>query len=122
MGKVKVLVVDDEPQVGEMIACFAKEILGGECKIAGCAEDGISVIANGFIPDIVISDFLMPGMNGIEFFRALKEVGYDGKWLFVTGTPDHRLRNFAFENDLEILIKPFTMAIFTYTIKWLIEG
>ena len=121
MEKVKVLVVDDEIQVGEMMACFSREILGGECKIAGCAEDGISVIADGFVPDVVISDFLMPGMDGIEFFRALKEAGYDGKWLFVTGTPDHRLRDFAFENDLEILIKPFAMATFAYTIKWLTE-
>jgi len=119
--RVRVLVVDDDIQVGKIIECFVKEIFGGECKIAECAESGISTITEGFVPDVIISDFLMPGLDGIEFFRALKEVGFEGKWLFVTGTLDNRLRNFSFENNLEVLGKPFTMGDFTVALKNLME-
>jgi CheY-like chemotaxis protein len=66
---MKILVVEDEP----MIAHTLVDILSGEGHDATSVSDGQSALdwAVKFIPDVVLSDVIMPGMNGIE---AAKEI------------------------------------------------
>ncbi|MBI2988554.1 MAG: response regulator [Deltaproteobacteria bacterium] len=65
------LVVDDEPDIVRIV----KTMLEGEGYEVWCANDGVEVF--GFlderIPDILIIDRMMPGMNGLEVIRRLKE-------------------------------------------------
>ena len=63
-GKPKVLVVDDERTIADTLV----EILNGEGYEAMAAATGDSALASAqsFLPDIVISDVVMPGINGVE--------------------------------------------------------
>lgn len=70
MGKKKILVIDDEP-------CIL-QVLEIHLSAAGydviCAEDGatgLKYLAEGDV-DMVICDFSLPDMNGIGLIRALK--------------------------------------------------
>jgi DNA-binding response OmpR family regulator len=65
----RVLVVDDEPEVREH---FSRELtrLGCAFEIVETAEDGL-VRARGGRFDIVFSDIVLPGMNGLRFLNEL---------------------------------------------------
>ena len=62
--KTKVLIVDDELTIADTLV----EILNGEGYEAMAAATGDSALASAqsFLPDIVISDVVMPGINGVE--------------------------------------------------------
>lgn len=70
--RVRVLVVDDEPTITETLV----EIFNGEGFDAIAASDGKSAIvsAQSFAPDVVVSDVVMPGMNGVELGIELRRL------------------------------------------------
>lgn len=66
---MKVIVVDDEPIVADTLV----DILKGEGYEAIGTSNGKSAIewAARFAPDVVVSDVMMPGLNGIETAKAI---------------------------------------------------
>ena len=69
--KPRILVVDDDPSISEMVAILL-ETEGYEVTV--CA-DGQSVVPlyRAEKPDLVLLDVMLPGMNGVEVCRALRE-------------------------------------------------
>lgn len=66
----KILIFDDEKSIREMIK-FSLEMKGMECFEALSAQNAISEIyANR--PDLIILDWMMPDVSGIEFLRRIK--------------------------------------------------
>lgn len=68
--QVTILCVDDERNVLKALErVFMDEEY--EIVIADSAAEGLAILANGLCPQVVISDYRMPGINGVDF---LKEV------------------------------------------------
>ena len=70
--KPRALIVDDAPDVVEMLAIFLKQS-GYEVATASSAPDALSAAQTGAF-DIIVSDIGMPGMNGYELVKALREL------------------------------------------------
>ena len=70
MGKI--LIVDDDPQLRQSF----EKILTQEGHTVRTAASGESALSQvqGEIPDLVIMDVRMPGMSGLEAFRAIHEI------------------------------------------------
>ena len=68
--KARVLVVDDEPAVIQMIGCVL-EIRGYEVLGAGNGREAL-VSMEASRPDLVITDLVMPGINGLDLSRKIK--------------------------------------------------
>jgi len=66
----RVLVVDDEPNILFALEETVRD-LGFEC-IAACDGEDALVIARGARPDLIITDVIMPGLNGFELCEKLK--------------------------------------------------
>jgi DNA-binding response OmpR family regulator len=66
-----ILVVDDEFLIADVLA-FALEDEGFMVVRASNGRKGLDVFARDR-PDLVITDFMMPVMNGLEFARAIRE-------------------------------------------------
>src|SRR5436190_21987509 len=69
-----VLIADDEPASLESL-CDAVEGLGYECVTAHDGDE-LFDLARARRPDLIITDYMMPGKDGIEAIRALR--GTDG--------------------------------------------
>ena len=65
----KILIVDDEPFMIDMMLLILTE-LGYEVSTAGNGKEGLRILES-VQPDLVITDIVMPDMEGIEFLRAL---------------------------------------------------
>lgn len=84
-----ILVVDDEPQVRSMLSKF----LTGRGYRARVAPDGPTALAmvEETLPQFVILDMYMPGMNGLELLRELRSRKYTGGVLGLTSSQDENL-------------------------------
>lgn len=69
--KCRVLIVDDDPEVRALLT----ELIENEGYEVACAADGGSAlqIVSSFEPDVVISDVMMPVLDGIELCRQIKK-------------------------------------------------
>ena len=65
-----ILVVEDEPAIQELIAYNLKQA-GHQPLRADNAEQAMNLIANA-LPDLVLLDWMLPGLSGIEFAKRLR--------------------------------------------------
>lgn len=107
--KQRVLVIDDEPDVGELITDLLTE-MGCETTLAPGAREALSLLSDNAF-DIIISDFKMPGMNGEEFYAALQKSmpGYMDRIGFVTGdSMGKAVTHFLTESERPHIEKPIS--------------
>lgn len=89
LSKLSVLVVDDQPEIRSMV----REILSyaGVSRVMEAANgrDALTLIDADFdIVDLIICDWNMPSMTGIDFLRQVRTVFPDMPFLMVTGRCD----------------------------------
>lgn len=104
-----VLIVDDEEAMLEL----AREVLSEEGYRVVTARDGFearSIYTRRHREiDLVILDLVMPGMDGAQCYRELKEVNPGIKAFFCTGyMPDQMVTSLISRDRLAVLQKPFT--------------
>ena len=66
-----ILIVEDEPAIRDMVA-FALRKAGMEAAHAGDARGAQSMIAER-VPDLILLDWMLPGMSGLELARRLRK-------------------------------------------------
>ncbi len=71
MSSVKILVVDDEPRIVQTLQAYLER----EGYQVQSARDGPSALqaVRSFAPDLVILDIMLPGMDGVEVLRRLRQ-------------------------------------------------
>jgi len=86
---LKILIIEDETVIRNgLLKHISWESLGvDEIKVAENAEKAY-IVCQDYIPDIVLSDIFMPGENGIELCRRLRELFPEVEIIFVTGYAD----------------------------------
>lgn len=65
-----ILVVEDEPAIQELIA-YNLKLAGHQPLRADNAEQAMNLVQNA-LPDLVLLDWMLPGISGIEFARRLR--------------------------------------------------
>ena len=84
--RYRLLIVDDEPGVTKALPrVFHRE--NYQVVTAGSGEEGLQRLAEAQT-HLVISDYMMPGMNGAEFLRVVKERSPDTIRIMLTGHAD----------------------------------
>ena len=106
MSKVKILIVEDEPRVTDIL----KRALEGESYETDVAFDGIAgrkkALANVY--DAIILDINLPHINGLDLCREIREHDVKVPILMLTalGAPEDKLRGFDCGAD-DYIVKPF---------------
>jgi len=107
MSKKKILVIDDE----EDFSFFIRKNLqrsNYEVIVAANGDDGIR-IARASLPDLILLDVMMPGLNGFQVLRKLKEDlrTYAIPVVMLTGKDDDESRAKAAQlKDADYIVKP----------------
>jgi PAS domain S-box-containing protein len=104
-GKRKILVVDDEPALAELVRAWVKEA-GHTAVLANSAVDALTLLAvRGF--DVLLTDIIMPGqMDGIALAERASEMHPDMKILLMSGYSKEMATNRA-DIPWPLLVKPF---------------
>lgn len=84
---VRVLVVDDTPDIRELVALTLEVTGGGDFEVVGQAGDGREAItqAERLRPDLVLLDLAMPIMDGLEALPAIRRAVPGAKVLVLSG-------------------------------------
>jgi len=86
-----ILLVDDNPLFLKLLSqAFTKA--GFTCKVAHSAKEALTYLHN-HAPDVILSDYEMPEMNGLEFRRSVLQVENlkDIPFVFLTGFDDKKV-------------------------------
>lgn len=108
----RLLLIDDDPMVRLTTAEMLRD-LGFEVVETESAREGLSMIADGYKPDIVVTDHLMPGMTGAELAIRLRVDHPDIAILIVSGYQGIDL----IAPDIVRLSKPFRATQLTASIE-----
>ena len=119
-GSEKILVVDDDDTIRDVVSKMLCR-LGFEVSSANSAESGFALfLKNKF--DLVITDFSMSGMDGINLAYYIKEKSPSTQVVLMTGDEKEfilsRIRDTAVD---QALFKPFTLAEMDVTVQGLLH-
>lgn len=106
---MKVLIVEDDPQLGDLLADAVRSV-GWKPALR---RDGPSGLSEGLTHayGLVLLDIMLPGMEGWEVCRRLREGGVDVPLLMLTAKDDvsDRVRGLDLGAD-DYLVKPFELT------------
>lgn len=111
---VEILIVDDSKAMRMIVARVLKKAGYGDNDLRE-ACNGVEALAaiKEKCPDLVLADWNMPEMTGIELLQALKAEGIEVNFGFVTSESTAEMREKAVVNGALFLIaKPFTVESF----------
>jgi len=123
IGGSKILVVDDETTVAETLALILRSRYY-EVRVAFSAEEAIEILAV-WRPDLVVTDVMLPQMNGIELGCVVKANYPQCQVLLVSGHPGTtELLEIAWQrgNRFEILAKPLHPTVILDMVAGLLPG
>jgi two-component system, response regulator, stage 0 sporulation protein F len=102
-----ILVVDDDGDVRATIGRAIAE-LGYPVKEAADGPSALDIVRDGQI-QLVVLDYMMPGMDGAETAREIARIDPDLPVIFSTGHAALRALRSATGEEVSVLEKPFTL-------------
>jgi PAS domain S-box-containing protein len=115
---IRILLVDDETPVREVTAEMLTDLGHAVVKV-GSASEALQWLAKDGPPDLVITDYLMPGMNGEELAGEIRRRHIAVPILMVTGYASLAGNTMP---DLPLLPKPYRQAELAAAIERLVGG
>ncbi len=122
-GAGRVLLVEDEDAV-RMFGARALRNKGYTVIEAASGEDAIAMLANGEADeiDVLITDVVMPGLDGPSMIRRVRETHPNMKVVFISGyTEDSFRKRLDVAEDIHFLPKPFTLQQLASKVKEMME-
>jgi two-component system, cell cycle sensor histidine kinase and response regulator CckA len=118
---LRVLLADDEPAIRVLVKTF----LDARFDIVEAANgrEALDLVPDATTLDLLITDVVMPEMQGHELSRRMRQQNPDLRVLYLTGYVDHLFemkdRMWAFEAYLD---KPFTEKSLNEAVAMLVSG
>ncbi|HPR63318.1 MAG TPA: response regulator [Thermoanaerobaculia bacterium] len=105
----RILYVEDDPEI-QKIACLTLERIGGfTVELCGSGEEAVRR-APEFLPDVILMDVLMPGMDGLTTLRALRALPQTAHIpvIFLTAMAQvHEVEHYRNQGAADVITKPF---------------
>jgi len=119
MASKRVLVIDDEADIREIAKMSLQFTKDWHVLTASSSEEGISIAQNEQ-PDAILLDVMMPGMNGLELLKALRNHPETQQIpvIFLTATSKVvTQRHYVELGANAVLIKPFDPGLLASQIE-----
>ncbi len=107
-GNESLLVVEDEPAILRLIKRIFQD-RGYEVHTAKNGREALDFVESGkVVPDLIITDVIMPVMGGSELVNRLRNIYPDMRVLFISGyTNSVLLKEGVIKGDVDMVTKPF---------------
>ncbi|MBA3036812.1 MAG: response regulator [Desulfobacterium sp.] len=116
----QILLVDDEEDIRDVLGVYLKD-QGYKVFMAGNGEEALKIFAEHKAP-IVLSDIKMPGIDGIELLKRIKQDNPDTEFIMITGHGDMDLAIASFHDQAaDFITKPINVNILDISLKKLQE-
>lgn len=112
----RILVVDDELPITELLQ-MALNFEGYDVGVAASGREALE-LTRTFRPDVIVLDVMMPGLDGFQVVKRLREERDDTPILFLTArdSVEDRVEGLRLGSD-DYLTKPFSLAELTARIE-----
>lgn len=121
-GQGAVMLVEDEAPV-RSFASRALKMRGYRVIEAESAEDAMELLNAETDPiDVLVSDVVMPGMDGPTFAEKAREMRPDLRVIFISGYAEDSFRRNLTSDDFLFLPKPFSLNDLTAKVKMAMSG
>lgn len=119
-----ILIVDDEP----VMRIITESVLvqqGFSVRTAASAEEALAALAEGYLPQLILLDVLMPGLNGFETCRRLRA---DSRFehlpiIMLTALDDQESIDEAYRcGATDFITKPLNMPLLPHRIRYLLRS
>jgi DNA-binding response OmpR family regulator len=119
----KILVVDDEPQVRDMVA-FKLAARGHQVVRASDGEQAMALAAAEH-PDLIVLDVVMPRLNGFEVLGRLKADAHLHRIPVIIVSArggEHDVRTGRRRSAVDYVVKPFSLKDLAARVERVLEG
>jgi len=105
---VKALVVDDEPNITELISTVLRYD-GWQVQTAAAGQEALTAVRT-FDPDVMVLDVMLPDLDGFEVLQRLRRDGFSVPVLFLTArdATEDRVHGLTLGGD-DYVTKPFSL-------------
>jgi DNA-binding NtrC family response regulator len=100
-----ILIVDDEANIRSLLFRVLSKS-GFAIKQAANAEEALGIAREGNI-DLLLTDIIMRGMNGVELAQKLQEQQPNMRVLFTSGCTAEQLQRYKLPQNAEFIAKPW---------------
>ncbi|HUO77964.1 MAG TPA: response regulator [Thermodesulfovibrionales bacterium] len=119
----KLLIVDDEPDMLRLLQMIVREKTAYEVTTTNNPLEALGLARKGGF-DLLITDLKMPGLDGIELLKTVREFDADIPIIIITAFATSEAADAAMEkNAFDFITKPFRKEQILFTIekaiKWL---
>ncbi|WP_157751588.1 response regulator [Actinoplanes derwentensis] len=118
---IRVLVVDDEPDVRDLIVRWLRRD-GHDVLASGSGAGALAAVEQHGMPDVALLDVAMPGMDGITLLTELRRRDPGLAAMFVTALWTPADMNRIRETGADHLAKPFTVTVLGHAVRRLAPG
>jgi signal transduction histidine kinase len=116
----RILLVDDEPDVREILQLFLTD-LGYEVETAADGTEALAAFDRRPV-DLLLSDIKMPGVDGIELLCRVKEKDPETEVVLITGHGDMALAIESLKNDAaDFITKPIDHDVLEFSLRRALE-
>ena len=105
----RILLVDDDEDVRFLMTRMLQQVGVRWIETAASGEEGIAALRAGSIPDLIILDQNMPGMDGIQTMAEIRKLAPDMPILISSGQPDIESWDCFKRPGVAIIAKPFNL-------------
>ena len=105
----KLLVVEDDRELNRAVCTFLNR---NGYEAVGClsAEEAYDALYGGSLFDLIISDIMMPGVDGFEFARTVRDTDQQIPILFMTARDDFAAKQRGFRMGIDdYMVKPINL-------------
>jgi DNA-binding NtrC family response regulator len=107
LKQMKILLIDDDEWIRDSLSLFFE---GEGCHLLACeaAEEAMGILKEQDC-DIIIADYRLPGMDGLEFLKRIQETHPHAMKILITAYKDEKVISEAIRVGIQDFIeKPFT--------------
>ena len=121
LKKMRILLIDDDEWIRDSLSLFF-EAEGCNLLALETAEEGMEAVKQEAY-DIVISDYKLPGMDGLEFLRRVKEKQPNAFEILITAYANYEIfKEAKMMGVKDIIPKPFTSEDVETSLARIIEN